>query len=49
MPAILYNNTVWEGVSTEAFPSYEEGARDGHFFKQLDSGITFVRLDGYYV
>jgi hypothetical protein len=44
--ATLYGNTVWEGLSIEDFPSYEEGARDGHYIKLLDSGESYIRVEG---
>jgi hypothetical protein len=44
--AVLLGDTVWEGVSTETKPDDLTGGRDGHFFKELDTGETYVRLDG---
>jgi len=44
--ATLYGQTVWEAVSTESLPSYEDGARDGHFLKLLDTGESYIRVDG---
>jgi hypothetical protein len=41
---ILLSNFVWEGLSTE-MPTYEEGARDGHIYKQLDTGESYIRRD----
>jgi hypothetical protein len=41
--AILYANFIWEGLSTEIKPTYAEGARDGHLFKELDKGLTYIR------
>jgi hypothetical protein len=35
--AIKYGNWVWEGQSTEEKPTYEDGAGDGHVFKELDT------------
>jgi hypothetical protein len=43
---ILYSNFVWEGLSTGTKPTYEEGARDGHLFKELDKGLTYIRRLG---
>ena len=44
--AILLSNTVWEGLSTESKPTYGEGARDGHFYKELDTGESYIRVNG---
>jgi len=46
--AILLGNTVWEGLSTEPRPTYAEGARDGHFYKELDTGETYIRRYGVF-
>ena len=45
MAAVLLSDFVWEGLSTE-MPSYEEGARDGHVYKQLDTGESYIRRAG---
>ena len=44
--AILLSDFVWEGLSTEPRPTYAEGARDGHIYKELDTGESYIRLDG---
>jgi hypothetical protein len=44
MANTLYGNTVWEGLSTDGFPTYADGARDGHFLKQLDTGESYIRV-----
>lgn len=44
--SILYANFIWEGISTETKPTYVEGARDGHLFKELDKGLTYIRRLG---
>jgi len=46
--AILLADTVWEGnsVALEPKPTFAEGARDGHFFKELDTGETYHRQNG---
>lgn len=44
--AILLADCVWEGLSTESKPTYEDGARDGHFYKELDSGESYHRVSG---
>jgi len=46
--AILLGDTVWEGLSTEARPTYAEGARDGHFLKELDTGESYIRKNGVF-
>lgn len=43
---ILLGNLVWEGLSTEEFPTTEDGAKDGQFLKQLDTGESFTRKAG---
>jgi len=45
---ILLGGTVWEGLSTEPRPTYEQGARDGHFYKELDTGESYIRLNGVF-
>jgi len=42
----LYSNFVWEGLSAETKPTYVQGARDGHLFKELDKGLTYIRRLG---
>ena len=44
--ATKYGNWVWEGQSTEIKPTYEEGAGDGHVFKELDTGESYTMVDG---
>ena len=44
--ATLFGNTVWEGILSEGFPTYAEGARDGHFFKALEEGESYIRVNG---
>jgi len=46
--ATLLSNTVWEGLSTEDRPTYEEGARDGQFYKELDTGESYIRINGIF-
>ena len=41
MSYTLLNNIVWEGTGTH--PTYEEGARDGHFLKEIDTGESYFR------
>jgi hypothetical protein len=45
---ILLGNCVWEGLSTEGFPAVEDGAMDGYFLKQLDTGESFLRRFGIF-
>ena len=46
--AMLYANTVWDGKSEifEPKPTYEQGARGGHYFKGFDTGDTYHRVSG---
>lgn len=44
--AILLSDTVWEGKSTEARPTPAEGAKDGQFYKELDTGESYIRVNG---
>ena len=47
MPYTLKANVVWvEGTSLESKPSYEEGARDGHFLNEYDTGKQYLRRYG---
>jgi len=46
--ALLLSNTVWEGTSVESRPTYAQGARDGHFYKELDTGETYIRINGLF-
>ena len=43
---ILRSNIVWESTSAEGKPTYAQGARDGHFLKELDTGLQWVRRYG---
>jgi len=42
----LYSNFIWEGLSSETKPTYVQGARDGHLFKELDKGLIYIRRLG---
>jgi hypothetical protein len=44
--AILLADSVWEGLSTEPRPTVAEGARDGQFYKELDTGESYIRRFG---
>ena len=44
--AIKLGNWVWEGVSTEPKPTKEQGAGDGHVFKELDTGESYAMVGG---
>ena len=44
--AILYGNTVWEGLSTEPKPNDLMGGFDGHIFKEMDTGESYIRRYG---
>lgn len=44
--AILLSNFVWEGTSVEPRPTAEQGAFDGHIFKELDTGESYIRRYG---
>jgi hypothetical protein len=44
--ATLYGNTVWEGLSTETKPDNTSGGFDGHFFKEMDTGETYIKVNG---
>lgn len=45
--AILYNDVVWEGTSADMnSPEVEASAVNGHFFKQLDTGESYIRKLG---
>lgn len=43
---ILLGNSVWEVISTELRPTYVQGARDGHYLKELDTGESYIRRYG---
>lgn len=43
---LLLGDAIWEGKSTEPRPTPEEGAKDGHFLKEVDTGETYHRVDG---
>ena len=48
--AVLLGNTVWEGTAPEMeSPEVLALARDGHFYKQLDTGESYYRRDGEWV
>ena len=47
MSYVLLNNIVWEGVGEH--PSFSEGARDGHFLKENDSGESYFFKGGEWV
>jgi len=52
MPWILLSDFVWEGISTDPKPANGvDGARDGHIFKELDTGESYIRRNGsdYYI
>jgi hypothetical protein len=42
--AILLANFVWEGLSSERLTV--EGVKDGHIFKELDTGESYIRIAG---
>ena len=42
----LLSDFVWEGLSTDTKPTAEQGARDGHIFKELDTGESYIRRAG---
>ena len=42
MAAILLANFVWEVLSTDPWPTAKQGAMDGQFLKQLDTGECYV-------
>lgn len=44
--ATLYGNTIWDSNSQETKPTYEQGARNGQFLKELDTGDTYHRING---
>lgn len=44
--AVKYGNWVWEGLSTETKRGVNEGAGDGHVFKELDTGESYTRVGG---
>jgi len=44
--AILLSDSIWEGVSTETKPNIGTGGRNGHFFKELDTGETYLLRNG---
>ena len=46
MPPILYGNHIWEGLASEM---ESVSAFDGQYFKQLDSGETYIRELGVWV
>jgi len=37
---------IWEGLSTETKPMDAQGSKDGHVFKELDTGESYVRRAG---
>ena len=43
---VCYGGWVWEGLSTETKPGDEQGSRDGHIFKELDTGESYTRIAG---
>ncbi len=43
---ILLSNFVWEGTSLEEKPATEDGAMDGHFLKEIDTGNQYMRRYG---
>jgi len=45
MAATLYANFVWEGTAPEMLPDLP-GVYDGHIYKQLDTGESFIRVGG---
>jgi hypothetical protein len=45
MAAILLADLVWEGTSAEML-EVMPGLRDGHFYKQLDTGESYFRRAG---
>ena len=45
MTATLLSDTVWEGLQVE-MTDVLPGLRDGHFFKQADTGESYFRRDG---
>jgi len=42
--AILLSNFVWEGTSLDMESTV--GAKNGHIFKQLDTGESYIRISG---
>ena len=42
--ATLLSNFVWEGLSTER--ATVVGARDGHIYKELDTGESYIMRNG---
>lgn len=42
----IYGGWIWEGNSLETKPEGTEGAKDGHIFKELDTGDTYSRVSG---
>jgi hypothetical protein len=44
MVAILLSDTVWEGLAAE-MTDVLPGLRDGHFYKQADTGESYLRRD----
>jgi hypothetical protein len=47
--ATLLSDFVWEGLSTEPRPTTEQGARDGHILKELDTGESYIRVEGTWI
>lgn len=47
--AILYSNSVWEGLSSEMDGMDGIAGIDGHFYKQLDTGAVYQRVAGEWV
>lgn len=45
MAAELLSNFIWRGLDSE-LPTDEEGAKDGHLYKSIDVGKTYIRRDG---
>lgn len=43
--ATLFGNTVWEGTSLDK-PTLAQGAKDGHFLKELDTGESYIMVNG---
>jgi hypothetical protein len=37
---------IWEGLSTEEKPGNMQGSKDGHIFKELDTGESYTRKAG---
>ena len=46
--SVLLGNFVWEGLSTE-LPTSGQGAMDGHIFKAIDTGESYIRRYGAWV